>query len=85
MAAAPQPCAAVDQSCTSSSSSVAAGHQLLDPVRNPASPRRGGGLRFVTLAGSEEIALRSLTPEEGVHKAFVGSLFRVRAGLVGPE
>ena len=36
-------------------------------------------------AGSEEIALRSLSPKEGFHKAFMGWLFRVRAWLVGLE
>ena len=34
--------------------------------------------------GSEEIALQSLSPEEGFHKVFMGYLFRVGAvGAVG--
>ena len=30
-------------------------------------------------AGSEEIALQSLSPEEGFHKAFMGYVFQVQA------
>ena len=71
--------------CTSSSSSVAAVYQLFYPVRNQASTRRVGELRFITPAGSEEIALQSLSPEEGFHKAFMGYLFWVHAWLVGLE
>ena len=35
--------------------------------------------------GSEEIALQSLSSEEGFHKAFMGYVFRVHAWLVGRE
>ena len=61
--------------CTSSSSSMAAVYQLQQlfyQARNQASTRRVGELRFITPAGSEEMALRSLSPEEGFHKAFMG-------------
>ena len=71
-----------------SSSSVATVYQpqrLFHPVRNQASTRRVGELRFITPAGSEEIALQSLSPEEGFHKAFMGYVFRVQAWLVGLE
>ena len=61
--------------CTSSSSSVAAGHQLFYLARNQVSTQRIGELGFITL-GSEEIALWSLSPEEGFHKAFMGQFFR---------
>ena len=64
---------------TSSSSSVAAVDQLFYPARNQASTRRVGELRFITPAGSEEIALQSLSSEEGSHKAFMGYVFRVQA------
>ena len=79
-AAAQQPCAhsvstlatALWLSCTSSSSSVAAVYPLFYPERNQASTQRVGELRFIMPAGSEEITLRSLSPEEGFHKAFMG-------------
>ena len=59
--------------------------QLFYPARNQASTRRVGELRFITPAGSEKIDLKSLSPEEGFHKAFMGYVFRVHAWLVGPE
>ena len=59
--------------------------QLFHPARNQASTRRVGELRFITPAGSDEIALQSLSPEEGFHKAFMGYLFWVQAWLVGLE
>ena len=71
--------------CTSSSSSVAAVDQLFDSLRNQASTQRVGELRFITPAGSEEIDLQSLSPEEGFHKAFMGYVFRVQAWLVALE
>ena len=71
--------------CTSSSSSVAAVYQLFYPARNEVSTQRVGELRFIMPAGSEEIALQSLSPEEGFHRAFMGQLFRVHAWLVRPE
>ena len=54
------------------SSPTATVYQLFYPVRNQVSTQRVGELRFITLAGSEEIALWSLSPEEGFHKAFMG-------------
>ena len=39
----------------------------------------------MTQPGSVEIALRSLSPEEGFHKAFMGYPLPVRAWLVGLE
>ena len=59
--------------------------QLFYPARNQGSTRRVGELRFITPAGSEEIDLQSLSPEEGFHKAFMGYFFRVHAWLVGPS
>ena len=67
--------AALWPQCTSSSGSVAAVYQLqqlFHPARNQASTRRVGELRFITTVGSEEIVLRSLSAEEGFHKAFMG-------------
>ena len=46
---------------------------------------RVGKLGFITLVGSEEIALWRLSPKEGFHKAFVGQLFWARAWQDGPE
>ena len=63
----------------SSNSPVAAVYQLFYLARNQVSTRRVGELRFITPAGSEEIALQSLSPEEGFHKAFMGYLFWVHA------
>ena len=57
---------------------MAAVYQLFYPARNQASTRRVGELRFIMPAGSEEITLQSLSPEEGFHKAFMGYLFLVR-------
>ena len=55
------------------SSPTATVYQLFYPVRNQVSTQRVGKLRFITLAGSEEeIAVRSLSPEEGFHKTFMG-------------
>lgn len=51
--------------------------QLFYLARNQASTRRVGELRFITPAGSDEIALQSLSPEEGFHKAFMGYVFQV--------
>ena len=63
---------------------MAAVSQLFYLARNQASTQRVGEPRFITPAGSEEIALWSLSPEEGFHKAFMGYLFRVGAvGAVG--
>ena len=67
---------------TSSSSSVATVYQLqqlFHLARNQASTWRVGEFKFITPAGSEEIALWSLSPKEGVHKAFMGWFFWVRA------
>ena len=50
---------------------MAAAYQLFYPARNQASTQRIE-LRFIRLAGSEEMALQSLSPEEGFHKAFTG-------------
>ena len=69
MASVPAPAALWPQ-CTSSGS--------LSPGKKP-STRRVGELRVITPAGSEEIALWSLSPKEGVHKAFMGWFFWVRA------
>ena len=44
---------------------MAAVDQLFYPARNQASTRRVGELRFIKPVGSEEIALWSLSPEEG--------------------
>ena len=60
------------QCISSGDSPVAAVDQLFYPARNQASTRRVGELRFITPAGSEEIDLQSLSPEEGLHKAFMG-------------
>ena len=62
---------------------MAAVYQLFYPVRNQGSTQRVGEVRFITLAGSEEIALRSLSPKEGFHKAFMGWLFWIRAWRTG--
>ena len=67
------------------SSPMATVYQLFYLARNQASTRRVGELRFIIPAGSEEMALQSLSPEEGFHKAFMGYLFQVHAWLVGPE
>ena len=64
---------------------MAAVDQLFHPERNQVSTGRVGELRFMTPAGSEEIDLQSLSPKEGIHKAFMGYLFRVHAWLVTPE
>lgn len=63
------------QCISSGGSPMAAGYQLQQLFYlegNPASTRRVGELGFITPAGSEEITLRSLSPEEGFHKAFMG-------------
>ena len=70
--------------CTNSRSSVAALYQLFYLARNQMSTQRVGELRFIILVGSE-IALHSLSPERGFHKAFMGYVFQVHAWLVGPE
>ncbi len=64
---------------------MAAVYQLFNLVRNQVSTWRVGELRFIIPAGSEEIALWSLSPKEGVHKAFLGYLFQIHAWLVGLE
>ena len=69
----------------SSNSPVAAVYQLFYLARNQVSTLRVGDLRFMTPAGSEEIDLQSLSPEEEFHKAFMGYFFQVHASLVGPE
>ena len=58
---------------------MAAVDQLFYLVRNQASTRRVEELSFIMPAGSEEITLQSLSPEEGFHKAFMGYVFRGQA------
>ena len=77
-----QPCG----QCTSSSSSVATVYQLqqlFHLARNQASTRRVGEFKFITPAGSEEIALWSLSPEEEFHRLLWAS--SSRSVLGGPE
>ena len=57
--------------------------QLFHLARNKVSTRRVGELRFITLAGSEEITLWSLNPEEGFHKVLWASSSWSMLG--GPE
>ena len=76
-----------EAACISSSDSpVAVVHQLqqLRGCKGSASRRRGGELRFITPAGSKEVALLSLSPKEGFHEAVMGWILRARAWLVGP-
>ena len=62
---------------------VAAVDQLFYLVRNQASTRRAGELRFITSGGSEEgDGCPESEPRRGFHRTLMGSLFRVHAWLV---
>ena len=63
------------QRISSSDSPVAAVFQLFYPGRNQVSTGKVGEFTFIMPAGSEEIALQSLSPEEFFHKVFMGYLF----------